>query len=112
MGLTRRWRGYSGNLVVRFDGTDIAGETRRSAIAELIAVQRINAEGRWIIPGLRDLHTHSMVNTPQGNRPDVLGSAASATRTSTRSPATTRSPVRASSFRRPRKRASLPSTGN
>lgn len=42
--------------------------------------QRIDLQGRWVIPGLIDLHTHSFGNTAPGGVQDGGGTARTATR--------------------------------
>ena len=66
----------AGNLLI-VDGV-IAG--RPAAPPEGFDGTVLDARGRWIIPGLRDFHTHSMVNIGPGGRVDVIGSGAAATR--------------------------------
>lgn len=40
----------------------------------------VDAEGLWVVPGLRDLHVHSMVNVAPGGVREVLGSEEAARR--------------------------------
>jgi imidazolonepropionase-like amidohydrolase len=42
--------------------------------------ERIDLKGRWVIPGLTDLHTHSVLNNAPGGVQEMLGTEVMATR--------------------------------
>ena len=63
-----------GSIVVQ-DGTIVSVE--RSLPADFHG-ERIDLEGRWIIPGLVDMHTHSALNASPAGAPQMLGTPVTA----------------------------------
>ncbi len=66
----------TGNLLI-LDGR-IAG--RPAAPPEGFAGTVLDLDGAWVLPGLRDLHVHSMVNVGPRGETEVLGTGAAAVR--------------------------------
>ncbi len=58
-----------GAILVR-NGVIVAVE---SALPSGFAGTRVDLEGRWVIPGLVDMHTHSFGNSGPGGPPQVMG---------------------------------------
>ena len=65
-----------GNLLIR-DGV-IAGEPDQAPAD--FSGETVDLEGKWVLPGLNDLHTHSFGNQGPGNTFDMVGTAAVARR--------------------------------
>ena len=58
-----------GTILVR-DGVIVAVE---STLPSGFAGTRVDLEGRWVIPGLVDMHTHSLGNQGPGSPPQLMG---------------------------------------
>lgn len=65
-----------GNLLIR-DGL-IAGEPEQAPAD--FSGETVDLDGKWVIPGLNDLHTHSYGNMGPGNTFDMVGTAGVAQR--------------------------------